>query len=259
MRRARRTVNCTQAFRQSKRTTPFRTVCYRFDYAEDNLLLDKIIDEGKQLARAVNPGAANNAQLRRSYDRILNNCVAGLLAEHLWKDYLNHAEELVRSTVCTDVSRQVDLETLDGQLRIEVRASFPRNGIPFALCHPTREFDVLGGYANDYKPGEMRKELYVRTLFHLRKLDNGRTEQLLDRLRQPAFEVWLTGGCTYPMLARGFAKSFIPPDERQLERLQTRTDYRVLPFHFAMDSEEIYAHVRAAQKKSGPAEASPDC
>ena len=113
----------------------------------------------------------------------------------------------------------------------------------------------------------MRKELYVRTLFHLRKtgerdLPSGKriavVEQLLDRLREPDFEVCLTGGCTYAMLERGYAKSFIPPDERQLDRLRTRTDYRVLPFHLAMDSEEVYAYVRAAQKKSGPTGAGPD-
>ena len=148
MKRSRRTIDCRKAFARTRRTAPFRIVRYVFNYAEDKAVLDGIIAEGERLAGAVNPGAANNATLRRSYRRILNNCVAGLLAEHLWKDYLNHAEPLVRATVCTDVARQIDLETQNGELRIEVRASFPRNGVPFALCHPTREFDVLGGYAN---------------------------------------------------------------------------------------------------------------
>lgn len=270
MHRSRRTLTCSKHFAQTQRTAPFRLIRYVFDYEqlpEDRALLDTIVAAGKQLAAAVNPGAANHGTYRRGYRRILNNCVAGLLAEHLWKDYLNWQGPTVRTTVCDDVARQIDLETLDGNLRIEVRASFPRNGIPFALCHPTRQFDVLGGYANAYKPGELKKELYVRTLFHLKKigekaLPGGKVipviEQLLERLYLPGFEVCLTGGCTHAMLARGYAKGFIPEDERDLERLRTKTDYRVLPFHLAMDSEEIFDYVRKGQKKSGPAEANPD-
>ena len=270
MHRHRRIIRCSKHFKQTRRTAPFRIIRYVFNYAQDEadrVLLDKMVAEGKRLAAAVNPGAANHGTYRRPYERILNNCVAGLLAEHLWKDYLNHRGERVRTTVCEDVARQIDLETLDGELRIEVRASFPRNGIPFALCHPTRQFDVLGGYANAYKPGEIRKELYVRTLFHLKKTgerqgSNGKTypviEQLTERLYRPNFEVGLTGGCTYAMLERGYAKGFIPEDERDLARLKTKTDYRVLPFHLAMDSVEVFDYGASGQKKSGPAEAGPD-
>ena len=266
MRRLRRTLDCASHFAQTRRRTPFRIIRYTFNYAmdpADKALLDRMHREGEALARSVNPGAANDGTFKRGYRRILNNCVAGLLAEHLWKDYLNWQEPLVRSTAFDGAARQIDLETLDGELRIEVRASFPRNGIPFALCHPTREFDVLGGYANAYKPGEMRKELYVRTLFHLRKLGDktlpgGKVipvvEQLLDRMREPDFVVCLTGGCTYEMLERGYAKGFIPEDERQLERLRTKTDYRVLPFHLALDSEDIFDYVRAQTKKAAPSE-----
>ena len=66
-----------------------------------------------------------------------------------------------------DASRQIDLKVISNNKKIEVRSSFPRNGIEFAICHPSYEFDVIGPYSNNYKPGEIQKDYYVRTLFHL--------------------------------------------------------------------------------------------
>ena len=84
------TINCREYDANTNMARPFNVVKYSFNYQSDNSdkkLLDNLIAEGTKLANLVNPGAANNANLRRSYNRILSNCIAGAISEYLWKDY----------------------------------------------------------------------------------------------------------------------------------------------------------------------------
>ena len=136
--------------------------------------------------------------------------------------------------------------------KIEVRSSFPRNGIDFALCSSTDEFDVIGMYSNGYKPAEIQKNYYVRALFHLAlvrywdKDANTRipiVEKLLEKIKTDGFETFLTGGATWEMMiddSIGMAKNFIPHDEKSIGRLKTATSYRVVPFSKALDTKEIF-------------------
>lgn len=254
MQRFIRTIDCQKHDPQTHRKKPFRVARFVFFYQSDSAdkeLIDSIIDKAERLANKVNPGAANHAAQKRNYARILNNCVAGLLAEHLWKSYLNKDRELVVETPFDGAKSQIDLRIITNDKKIEVRSSFPRNGIEFALCSSTHEFDVIGMYSNGYKPDEVQKDYYVRALFHLRKLEDwttpdGKTvpviEKIMDKIKTDGFEAWLTGGATWDMMLDdtiAIHKNFIPEDEINIERLHTATSYRVVPFSRALDTVEM--------------------
>lgn len=233
------TINCPSFDNNTKRTTPFRVVKFVFNYkssAEDRQFLNDLIKKGEILAGLVNRGAANNSTYARNLSRVVNNCIAGLLAEYVWKQYLNNDAEIVQETELVEVKTQIDLKIVHNSKTIEVRSSFPRNGIKFALCHNRYQFDVIGPYLNTYKPGEVQKDYYVRTLFPFQ------SNQLLDKLKEDNFEVYLTGGATWNMMGtEGVAinKDFIPEDEIEISRLETRSYYKVVPFSEALDTLEI--------------------
>ena len=137
-----------------------------------------------------------------------------------------------------DASTQIDLAVISNNKKIEVRSSFPRNGISFAVCSRGYEFDIIGPYSNGYKPGEIQKDYYIRVLFHLQN-----PTDLLGKAKTNGFEVYLTGGATWQMMSNSqiaIEKSFIPDDEISIDRIAARTTYRVVPFSRALDTVEIY-------------------
>jgi hypothetical protein len=247
-------INCEQYDSRTKRTKLFRVAKYSFNYlsdSEDRKIIDSIIHKAKKLANDVNPGAANNSSLKRDYSKILNNCIAGVLSEFLWEKFLNSDKLLVEETEYERASNQIDLKVLSNSKKIEVRSSFPRNGIDFALCSSSHEFDVIGMYSNGYKPDEIQKDYYVRALFHL-KIERywekdavtriPILEKLIDKIQKNGFEAFLTGGATWEMMiddSVGKNKSFIPEDEITISRLKTKTEYRVVPFSKALDTIQI--------------------
>ena len=242
------TINCREYDVSTNMIRPFNIIKYSFNYQSDNTdkeLLDFLIDKGTKLARLVNAGAANDANLRRNYNRIVNNCIAGVISEYLWKEYLNKEKETVSETDMEDVSTQIDLAVISNKKKIEVRSSFPRNGIPFAVCNSRYQFDIIGPYSNGYKPGEIQKDYYIRVLFHLQN-----PTDLLDKVKKDGFEVFLTGGATWQMMSDSqiaIEKSFIPDDEMSIVRIAIRTNYRVVPFCRALDTVEIYNLITAEE------------
>lgn len=261
MKISRENINCSQYWKDTKRAKIFSAVKYSFDYyndSDDRELLDVLIKKGKDLAANVNQGAANDSVTSRPYKKILNNCVAGVVAEFCWQNFLNDAGKVSRvsETDYTDATNQIDLKVLITGQTIEVRSSFPRNGIPFALCHPTSQFDVIGPYSNSYKPGEVAKDFYVRTLFHLRQTGFTKSsagvkypviETILEKIYEPSFEVFLTGGATWLMMideSISKVKSFIPEDEMDISRLKTASNYRVVAFQNSLDTIEIHKLIK---------------
>lgn len=256
----RENINCSKHWKNTKRTKIFSVVKYSFDYnnPDDKELLDSLIKKGKDLAEKVNQGAANNAISSRPYKRIINNCVAGVIAEFCWQNFLNDAGKVnrVSDTPYTDATNQIDLIVNNTGQTIEVRSSFPRNGIPFSLCHPTNQFDVIGPYSNSYKPGEIAKNFYVRTLFHLRQIGYTKSsagvkypviEKIIDKVYEPNFEVFLTGGVTWAMMIDdnvSKVKSFIPEDEIDPNRLKAASNYRVVPFQSSLDTIEFHKLIK---------------
>lgn len=123
-------INCTARYPRTCRRTPFEVVVYELNYSsEDKDLMDLLRTKAEELARQVNPGAANNSMHERSPERILADCIAGVVSEYFWKLYLNSEENVVSETEFDDASRQIDLKVISNNKKIEVRSSFPRNGI----------------------------------------------------------------------------------------------------------------------------------
>lgn len=106
-------VNCTARYPRTCRRTPFEVVVYELNYSsEDKELMDLLRTKAEELARQVNPGAANNSMHERSPERILADCIAGVVSEYFWKLYLNSEENVVSETEFDDASRQIDLKVI---------------------------------------------------------------------------------------------------------------------------------------------------
>lgn len=237
-------INCRQleSYKYSNRIKPFKVAVFQFDYVsndKDKALLDKIFHKGSILAEKVNPAAANNASMKRNRTRLENNASAGLLAEYCWKKYINlkAKKNIVDYTEFTDASVQIDLVVLENNKLIEVRSSFPRNGIEFAICSMTYEFDILGPYSNSVKPGEIQKDFYIRTLFHI---PAGKT--FLHVAKGNGFKVYLTGGATWDMMIddQVSKNKDLLPDDFVSQVQEEKSLYRVVPFSKSIDTVGIF-------------------
>lgn len=232
-----RTIQCGDHFSSTCRRTPFGVMDYTLNYhscLEDKELIDSLLEKACLLAREVNPGAANDSVHQRTANEILANCIAGVVSEYFWILYINTENEVVSETDFEGSAGQIDLKVVATGKKIEVRSSFPRNGLEFALCHPVYQFDILGPYSNSYKPDEIQKDYYVRTLFHLAP-----PTEILRKIKKDNFHVYLTGGATWNMMIDNRYsrnKSLIPEDDLHVEKA---TLYRVVPFSNALDTHSI--------------------
>jgi len=238
-----RNISCLEKNPKSNRKSPFLVVYYEMKYetsADDRSLIDSLLNEAKLLSKNVNPAPANCEGEFRTRDIIYANAIAGVVSEYFWLKYINKNDQFVKKTKFTCASAQIDLVTTKHNKLIEVRSSFPRNGIDFAICHPCKEFDVLGPYANKtYKPGEIDKDFYVRTLFPLSK-----PADIISAIVKDSFQVFLTGGATSEMMRSdkySFVKNLKPEDSLSTENA---TDYRVVPFSKALDTVQITELIR---------------
>lgn len=242
-------INCRDidTYKDSKRESPFLIVKYQFFYESetfDKTIINKITTAGQKLANSVNDNAANDSTSKRSSNRKLSNAIAGILAEYCWKNFLNSVSLnlLVRETAFENASSQIDLETIVSNRTIEVRSSFPRNGIEFAICSNKYEFDILGPYKNNYKPEEPQKDIYLRTLFHVPT-----STSFLEEYKKDGFIAYLTGGATWAMMANddiAIEKTLIPEDD--INEPEVESTYRVVPFSRALDCNAIYMEINQA-------------
>lgn len=231
-----------EGYKDSLRTKPFNITMVIFNYLSDQndrLFLNKVFEKGNELTEKVNPMAANNSKSSRSRLRIKNNASAGLLAEFCWKKYINMkaGKVIVDYTKFEKASTQIDLITLKTKKLIEVRSSFPRNGLEFAICSKNYQFDILGPYSNSVKPNELKKDFYLRTLFHV-PVD----KQFHEIAAQDEFKVYLTGGATWEMMNDdhfSFEKDLIAEDYVASEQ-HVKSRYKVVPFSKALDNQEIF-------------------
>lgn len=225
-------------YRNSNRKEIFKIAVFTFNYQEDKSIIDKFISKGEELANKVNPAAANISAYSRGKTRLINNTTAGVLAEYCWKEYINYkaGKDIVDYTEFKEAATQIDLITVNSGKLIEVRSSFPRNGIEFAICHNKYEFDILGPYSNLVKPGEIQKDYYTRTLFHVPSRNT-----FLELIKSSKLEVFLTGGATWEMMTdNNYSKNknLLPEDAFAVHESETST-YRVVPFSKALDTEQI--------------------
>ncbi|MCM3618444.1 hypothetical protein M3936_12715 [Sutcliffiella horikoshii] len=200
-------------------------------YSKDRDFIKLLKIKSQQLATSVNKQAANNSTKTRSKERLHINCAAGILAEVCWKICINmyYKQHFVKVTNFDKSSNQIDLLVIHSGKSIEVRSSFPRNGINFALCDPTYQFDVIGPYTNSVKVNEPSKDFYVRTLYPINVID------FMDFLNNDSVEFFLTGGANWGMMTDSTLskdKNFVPDDAI----VEEKSTYRVVPFEKALDT-----------------------
>jgi len=199
------------------------------DSDEYGLLMDKAVT----LAEKVNPAAANDADTERHGSRLLQDAFGGVLAEAGWLQYINNNfGPIASSTPFVSATGQIDIRLSNGELA-EVRSSFPRNGVQFALCSNQYNFRNIGPYANKVKASEKQKHLYLGVLFDTQK------SELLSGNR---IMFSLVGGSTWTMMVEsGHNVSLVPEDDF----VQVRSIYKVIEFKDALDASGIIKAIEA--------------
>lgn len=242
-------VNCPRLWKNSRRMEPFEVVKLGFDvskYTEDRLLLEKLHSKAAQIATSVHPASANALKRKRDEALIITHCLAGVLSEYAWWWYLNEGGRAlhVLETPFVGAATQFDLVHASTGEVLEIRASFPRNGVAFALCHPTLSFDVIGSYQNNYKPGEVNKALYLRSFiadFH----PNPKSDSLWKYVLSHPTEVILAGGATSEMLQthpHARSKELIPD---MMGVQESHATYHTLSMTYALDTAQIAQLVKS--------------
>lgn len=175
------------------------------------------------LAKTVTPKAANASESARQQTRLIQDAFGGILAEQAWLTYLNeNFGKIASPTPFLSANGQIDILLNNGK-KIEVRSSFPRNGVKFAVCSQKFNFRIIGTYQNLYKPGETSKDLFVSVLFDTQK------ENLLE---DDMLYFSLIGGATADMLReKGYTSDLIAEGDMT----QVKTSYRLLNIKDAMD------------------------
>lgn len=174
------------------------------------------LQKAEKLAQDVNPGAANASAKQRHPETILQDALAGVLAEKGWLSYINSTfGQIAEPTEFMQANGQIDIVLNNGN-RIEVRSSFVNNGVKFGVCNEKNNFKIIGNYSNLYKPGEVKKDCYVLALFETPK------EEIL-RVNEINFS--LIGGASNEKLkSHGFESDMVAENDLT----QTRTKYKVL-------------------------------
>lgn len=192
-----------------------------------------LMEKATALANMVNPAAANDAATERHGSRLLQDALGGVLAEAGWLQYINDEfGPIASSTPFVSATGQIDIRLSNGELA-EVRSSFPRNGVQFALCSAQYNFKNIGPYANQVKAGEKQKHLYLGVLFDTQK------SELLSG-RRVLFS--LVGGSTWVMMVEnGHNVSLVPEDDF----VQVRSIYKVIEFKDALDASGILKAIEA--------------
>ena len=216
----------------------------------------------------LNSGQANTSEIRKkSIVEIDNLC--GMIAEFACKAVLQwiYGNDKIFKPDSSSSINQIDLKLYSGKT-IEVRSSCVRNGIDFALFFRNKEkpdeqyFDVIGPYSNNYKPGEILKDYYMRVLYECDKTDFmrlletpdmkcGRTDKKTTKLMQEQMDsdylrLYITGGATKNMMedeALYQLKHLLPSGGE----VRVESDYRVIPLAKSLD---IGAFVSALESEN---------
>ena len=190
------------------------------------------------MARKVNPHKANDSQNWRDNDTLILDGLGGVLAEHGWYEYIKHTfGDVVSFTEYNDASNQIDLLLSNGKT-IEVRSSFPRNGIKFAICNERYNFKNICKYDNLYKPSEQAKDFFASVLFETQKN---------DMLNADTIVFYLIGGSTKDMMlnsGNAFTTTLVAEDDLT----KVRTNYRVLELRHALDIDGFESHMQRMNK-----------
>lgn len=140
---------------------------------------NNILLEAKTRLSKIRFNVANSSGVARNEVEVKLKSFCGLIIEQLCYSMLNHynTNENVKISLDDNFTSvdQIDLriqktwlnEKLEQQTvvkNIEIRSSFPFKPIEKAV---SQDFDILGGYKNNVKKGEIEKDFYLRFLFSL--------------------------------------------------------------------------------------------
>ena len=194
---------------------------------KDSDYYNDIFHQAKDLASKVNPSAANDSFSSRDGKRLIHDAFGGLLAEIGWRNYLESKfGKITRSVPFSNAAHQFDIVFTNGEIA-EVRSSFVRNGVKFALCHKDANFKNIGPYSNSVKPNEIQKNLYLGVLFETDK-------KLILEVEKIFFS--LVGGSTWEMMVNIGEDELLKPEGGIV---QNKSNYRVIKFMNALDIKGI--------------------
>lgn len=195
----------------------------------------RIQQKAWELAKKVNPHKANNSTQPRDRQRLMLDALGGVIAEEAWFYYINRTfgKGTVDFTDFDGTGVQIDL-LLSNKKSIEIRASFPNNGVKFALCHEASNFRSICTYENLYKPTEVNKDFFGCTLFETKK------ESLIDA---DSIILYLVGGSTRQMMLSNL--SYVSPLGANGDSIETETKYRVISLKDAMDMADFENYMAA--------------
>ena len=185
------------------------------------------IDKANELANSVNAVAANNSAVNRVQHRRAKDALGGVLSEEGWIQFINsNFDDIASYTELLDVKSQIDIKLQNGE-KLEVRSSFPRNGVKFGICNSKFNFKNIGPYSNSVKPSEVQKDFYLAVLFDTPKKD------LLD-VEEIKFS--LIGGSTWEMMMTiGYDDPLTPYDDL----VPIQSTYKVIALKDVLDTTQL--------------------
>lgn len=228
-------INCQEPPNYSYTTRKFIVV--KATLNKTTSVLAELRNDAWRLAESVNPRRANNSTTQRDKDRLILDAAGGLLAEKAWLFYINrlYGEGTALPTVFVSAHGQIDIQLSNGK-SIEIRSSFPRNGVKFAICHERYNFKNICKYDNLYKPSEVDKDFFGSVLFETPK------ERLLDMDGDTV--LYLIGGSTKAMMQNdniAFNASLVAEDDLT----ETKTNYRVVYLKDALDMKGFESYMES--------------
>ncbi|OJK06109.1 hypothetical protein BRY75_16030 [Acinetobacter baumannii] len=215
------------------------TFFYQTDES-DRKYIDDLLTRAHDLSQKVNTHAASNSLQTRNQIIVKANAIAGLLAEDLWAYCINkeNTSQLVYIPTANDLSNQIDIASLNDSYTFEVRSSFPRNGIAFAVTNANYGFKIVGPYSNTYKKSENFRDFYLTVLFPLQ-----RPGDILTAIKKDGFTFSLTGGATLDMMTGDNSISFIDSLRPEDAFTEETTEYQLIKIKDGLDYCEILGKI----------------
>ena len=175
-------------------------VCLEVEISTESNWYKSVFSEAKKIESKLNKGQANTSE-ERSEDIVEIDNLAGVIAEYACFAVLRYYfKDAVEKPSSDKPVNQIDIMFSGIKKTVEVRSSFVKNGIDFALFNRPNDkdkeqyFDVIGPYSNGYKPGEIIKDYYMRVLYE------GKKEEFKDVIDQKKIRLYITGGVTADMI-----------------------------------------------------------
>lgn len=196
----------------------------------------KFYEKAWNLAKQVNPHKANDSISPRDKQRLILDALGGILAEYGWYYYIKrNFGDIVDFTEFKSSFGQIDLLLNNGKT-IEVRSSFPRNGIKFAICNERYNFKNICKYDNLYKPNEPDKDFFACVLFETQK------DKMFD-VDEIVF--YLVGGSTRKMMLDDTI-SYVDDLVAEDDLVQQKTRYKVIRLYNALDIDGFESYMMDA-------------